>query len=81
MTYEIYTWWMRPVLKQLDTLPLGSVFIQLICPMGFMVFNSFLAVFEGILNCYAEIATFGDRLFYLVCLVVLMVGFLELHEF
>lgn len=65
MAYEAYIIWMRPVLRNLDNISLGIAFVKLICPMAFIFFNCFLAIFEGILNCYAEIATFGDRLFYL----------------
>jgi len=36
----------------------------MVCPVGFISFNIFLVVFEGIMNCYAELSCFGDRLFY-----------------
>ncbi len=43
---------------------MGAAFVQLLCPVGLIVLNVFLAIFECILNCYAELARFGDREFY-----------------
>ncbi|MDR3548279.1 MAG: MBOAT family O-acyltransferase [Candidatus Pacebacteria bacterium] len=55
---------MRPILRKLDRISLGSAFVQMIAPMGLIFLNTFLAVFEGIFNCYAELTRFGDREFY-----------------
>jgi len=56
---------MAPALRNLDSIPLIESFIKLIPPVSLIFFNTFFAIFEGILNCYAEIAKFGDRQFYL----------------
>eukprot|EP00826_Nyctotherus_ovalis_P023330 TRINITY_DN1792_c0_g1_i18.p3 TRINITY_DN1792_c0_g1~~TRINITY_DN1792_c0_g1_i18.p3 ORF type:complete len:119 (+),score=29.01 TRINITY_DN1792_c0_g1_i18:772-1128(+) len=56
---------MAPTLRNLDDYPLSYSFAKLIAPVALIFFNAFFAIFEGILNCYAEIATFGDRQFYL----------------
>jgi len=65
MMYEIYVLWIRPVFQKYDETPVLKSFVKLICPVGFITFNSFVSIFEGILNCYAEFSRFGDRLFYL----------------
>lgn len=65
MMYEVYVLGIRPALQKYDETPLLKTFIKLICPVGFITYNSFVAIFEGILNCYAEFSRFGDRLFYL----------------
>eukprot|EP00826_Nyctotherus_ovalis_P042504 TRINITY_DN4378_c0_g5_i1.p2 TRINITY_DN4378_c0_g5~~TRINITY_DN4378_c0_g5_i1.p2 ORF type:complete len:161 (-),score=10.86 TRINITY_DN4378_c0_g5_i1:200-682(-) len=65
MMYEVYVLWIRPVLQKYDETPLLKTFVKLICPVGFITYNSFVSIFEGILNCYAEFSRFGDRLFYL----------------
>ncbi len=57
---------MIPILHNLDDETVGLSFLKFIFPIGLLVLNLFLCVFEGILNGYAELTHFGDRLFYLV---------------
>jgi len=48
----------------MDNEPILTAYAKLVCPFGLITFNVFLAIFEGIMNCYAELSNFGDRLFY-----------------
>ena len=65
MIYEIYILWIRPIFQKFDEVSIPVTFVKLLCPVSIIAFNFFIAIFEGILNCYAEFAKFGDRLFYL----------------
>jgi sterol O-acyltransferase len=42
----------------------AEFYIRIVCPYGAMAFILFLLVFEYVCNCYAELTSFGDRLFY-----------------
>ena len=56
---------MRPILHNIENTPLGPSYISLLCPTSLIILNIFIGVFDAIINCYAELSTFGDRLFYL----------------
>ncbi len=70
------------MLGRVEDTGLLYTFLHLIGPFGLLFLNLFLCIFEGILNCYAELAHFGDRLFYLVSegMFGSSIGLLELDQ-
>jgi hypothetical protein len=45
-------------------------YLSIIAPIGLLHVSLFLLIFEGVLGCYSEISTFGDKQFFRVCVII-----------